>query len=226
MDGSQNSHDAFEEAIRNIRNPKEDELYLITVAERSPFSIGPMKEWNSRMEQVTRGYLSSYNNLAKERGLHPHCILGKAGNAGELICQAVDKKLIDFLFIGRRGTGWNKRLLAGSVSRYLMEHANCNVVVVKGSFSPDQRQAMNEQLNKQILCTNKPSEPLEHVEVLGEQPETSEQQTTPSVIPTYEGQKPTKKEAQQHLEEAETGTKAGDKGKTNVHVPTEAPTFI
>jgi hypothetical protein len=37
-----------------------------------------------------------------------------------------------------------KRLLAGSTSKYVMEHASCNVVVVKGYFLPEQHASIKE----------------------------------------------------------------------------------
>jgi hypothetical protein len=37
-----------------------------------------------------------------------------------------------------------KRLLAGSTSKYVMEHASCNVVVVKGYFLPDEHVSLKE----------------------------------------------------------------------------------
>lgn len=190
LDGSQNSHDAFEAAIRGIHNPKEDELYLITVAERAPLSVGPLKEWNKRMEKVTRGFLVSYNILCKEKGVTPHCILGRAGNAGELICQAVDQKQIDFLYVGRRGLGWGQRLLAGSVSRYLIEHANCNVIVVKGSYQPEQHDAKNEELRKKLTDeTKKKTQPMD-LEVLGEKGEQLPTEGTTTTGTAGAGTKP------------------------------------
>jgi len=145
IDGSQNAKDAFETALM-MMNPKEDELFIITVAERFALDIGPLKGINHKVEQTQRGFLSSYNAKAKERGFKPHCILGKAGSVGELLCQAVEKKKIDFLVLGRRGMSRGKRLLAGSVSKHVMEHADCNVIVVKGNYLPEQHDSLNHVL--------------------------------------------------------------------------------
>jgi len=251
LDGSQNSHDAFEAAIRAIHNPKEDELYLITVAERAPLSIGTMKDWNKRMEKVTRGFLASYSILCKEKGLTPHCILGRAGNAGELICQAVDQKMVDNLYVGRRGMGWGKRLLAGSVSRYLVEHANCNVVVVKSSYQPEQHEAKNEELRKRLADETKKKAPPMDVEVLGEKGEPTEGTETTTTATKSKGRFGTKKKTklkqvppsgeekklpeeakipgaeEKPKEEAKIpGEEVKGEQKKDVQVPQEAPTFV
>jgi len=52
------------------------------------------------------------------------------------------------LVIGRRGMGKIKRLLVGSTSRYCVEHANCNVMVIKGEWGPSQvHSSLQEVIN-------------------------------------------------------------------------------
>jgi len=63
-------------------------------------------------------------------------LLGITNETGDLIIKAVDKHSIDFCCIGRRGMGKLKRLFMGSVSSYVVEHANCSVFVVKGEHGP------------------------------------------------------------------------------------------
>lgn len=38
---------------------------------------------------------------------------------------------VDFVFVGRRGNSVASRLSVGSVSQYLMDHAPCNIVLIK-----------------------------------------------------------------------------------------------
>ncbi len=35
-----------------------------------------------------------------------------------------------------------KRLLAGSVSKYVMEHADCNVIIVKGNYALEEHETL------------------------------------------------------------------------------------
>lgn len=67
-----------------------------------------------------------------------HLLLANGDNAGELICHAAEQKGVDFICVGRRGMGALKRLLLGSVSRYVLEHAPCDVMVVKGEYGPEE----------------------------------------------------------------------------------------
>ena len=75
--------------------------------------------------------LLAFHERAKELGLRHTLLLTVASHPGEAICRAVEAKQVDFLYVGSRGLGLLKRMLLGSVSKYLTEHASCNVVVVK-----------------------------------------------------------------------------------------------
>jgi hypothetical protein len=44
---------------------------------------------------------------------------------------AAKEKQANVIVVGRRGLGVIKRLLLGSVSRYILENAPCDVIVVK-----------------------------------------------------------------------------------------------
>jgi predicted Fe-Mo cluster-binding NifX family protein len=65
-----------------------------------------------------------------------HLLLATSDHPGEMICQAAKEKNIDTIVIGRRGMGALKRLLLGSVSRYVVENATCDVIVVKHEVGP------------------------------------------------------------------------------------------
>ncbi len=58
--------------------------------------------------------------------------MSRGSHIGAMICKAVQDKSIDFLVMGRRGMNRFSRLIAGSNSRYCMENADCNVIIVKG----------------------------------------------------------------------------------------------
>lgn len=74
---------------------------------------------------------------AREQGVvNVHLLLSTSDNVGEMVCHAAAEKKADFLVVGRRGLGTLQRLLLGSVSRYILEHAPCDVIVVKGHYGP------------------------------------------------------------------------------------------
>ncbi|KAL6532534.1 hypothetical protein OROGR_014504 [Orobanche gracilis] len=53
------------------------------------------------------------------------------GDAREKICESIDNIPLDCLVIGNRGLGKLKRAIMGSVSNYVVSHAQCPVTVVK-----------------------------------------------------------------------------------------------
>ncbi len=52
---------------------------------------------------------------------------------GDFIVHKAKEFKVDAIIIGRRGMTTMQRLFAGSVSRYVMENAPCDVFVVKGN---------------------------------------------------------------------------------------------
>ena len=49
----------------------------------------------------------------------------------ETICKAAERKKADYLVMGRRGMSTVQRLFMGSVSQHCIDHAPCNVIIVK-----------------------------------------------------------------------------------------------
>jgi len=61
----------------------------------------------------------------------PHTLLLGRGEPKEVIIQQAKENNIDLLVLGQKGTSDLKRVLVGSVSRYVSEKASCPVWIVK-----------------------------------------------------------------------------------------------
>ncbi|KAJ3687452.1 hypothetical protein LUZ61_016616 [Rhynchospora tenuis] len=59
------------------------------------------------------------------------------GDAREKICEAINNIPLSCLIIGNRGLGKIKRVIMGSVSEYVVNHATCPVTVVKSTENED-----------------------------------------------------------------------------------------
>lgn len=58
------------------------------------------------------------------------------GDPGATIVQVAADRGVDLIMVGSHGRGALERLLMGSVATYVMNHAPCPVLVVKGKKAP------------------------------------------------------------------------------------------
>jgi nucleotide-binding universal stress UspA family protein len=144
IDDSSASNTVFN-TVDVLMNKEQDELYIMSVCENYPpyYALSMIPEMvhlaEKKAEQHTRTNLLHFAEKAKKLGIKYHLLMGKSHHVGEVVCKAVDKKAIDFLVVGRRGMGAVKRTLLGSTSRYLLEHANCDVVICKTEMGPEEQ---------------------------------------------------------------------------------------
>jgi nucleotide-binding universal stress UspA family protein len=89
-------------------------------------------------ERRSKKILVHYGHKAKEMGIKYTMMKGSSANAGELICKAVKQYNIHNVVTGRREMGDFKRFFVGSTSKYIVENAECNVIVVKISVGPEE----------------------------------------------------------------------------------------
>jgi len=186
IDGSDAGNSAFYTALELVSLAKHDHLYLIcivgAVRRVNYVSHIPTHILQDAKENRKRGYRSlmrTYGRICEDRGINYTSIIAISNNVGEMICQAVEKKHIDFLVLGRRGMGKIKRWFLGSTSQYCMENAKCNVVVVKKGWriSPEQVQEIMAAEQYESLETQ-PTTPSEI-----EQPKQQPMQTNVGVTP-------------------------------------------
>lgn len=91
-----------------------------------------------KLDDHHKKILRKHAKDAHDQGVkNVHLMLANSDSAGEMICVAAKEKKIDTIVIGRRGMGFLSRLLLGSVSRYVLENAVCDVIVVKQEHGPE-----------------------------------------------------------------------------------------
>lgn len=139
LDGSDNAFRALTVAKRLMQPNKGDHLYIV--------SIPPLIEVNPGLGEEFINALHKERDLSIEKLLnqaavmcesYPHLkghittVAGTpAGGPREEILTLAEKYKVDFLVLGSRGLSPMKRLLLGSISNYVINHAHCNVIVVK-----------------------------------------------------------------------------------------------
>ncbi|PSR97895.1 Universal stress protein [Actinidia chinensis var. chinensis] len=150
VDFSLCSREALKWAVDNvIRNG--DHLILVTIRPEGYYEEGEMQLWETTGSPLIP--LSDFSDpiLMKKYGVKPDpetldivntaarqkeiVVLLKIywGDPRETICEAIDNIPLSCLVIGNRGLGKLKRVVMGSVSNYVVNHATCPVTVVKHS---------------------------------------------------------------------------------------------
>ncbi|KYR01808.1 hypothetical protein DLAC_01821 [Tieghemostelium lacteum] len=126
------------EVVSHIFNKQNDHLFFITIVEditnfpSSPMSTVFIADSMKIIERKHKDILIECCNKAQGLGLsNIKALLGHGSNAGDHICKAAKEKQIDYLVVGRRSMGSIKRIFMGSTSKYILEHAPCNVICIK-----------------------------------------------------------------------------------------------
>lgn len=127
-DGSQKAQDALEKTVALFKSQK-PEMILVTVVEE-PLDATSMDEesfnkWKAHREKD----LKTAANWTAEHGLDVDAILA-VGDPRKMILEAAGNKNPDILVVARRGGGLMDKMVLGSVSAYLVRHAECPVLVM------------------------------------------------------------------------------------------------
>ena len=127
-DGSERSQEALERTVALFKAQK-PEIIIVTVVEE-PLDATSMDEesfekWRSRRDQD----LKNAANWVVGQGLDVDAILA-VGDPRKMITEAAANKNPDILVVARRGAGLLEKMAIGSVSAYLIRHAECPVLVM------------------------------------------------------------------------------------------------
>ena len=151
-DGSDVSQHASD-VLRHFSWPSGTSGQTIRVLEATP--EGKIPEW--LVEQLTDQQLAALGmgyfardpeeearirqEAARWYGMLPAIFQGRdslivAGHAGDQILKAIDAHGVDLVVVGARRQGAVWRLLLGSTSEYVLSHAPCSVLIVRGQQRP------------------------------------------------------------------------------------------
>jgi len=128
--------------ISMMNSKKNDHLYVLAIAPKvttlfmNSYISDKLDSMIQDQEKIkSKTLLSAYGNLCRKKRIAYTCMLGVSNSVGEFICDTVTEKNIHFLVLGRRGLSPVKRIFVGSTSKYCLENANCNVVIVKEEYT-------------------------------------------------------------------------------------------
>jgi nucleotide-binding universal stress UspA family protein len=138
MDQSEHAQHALDWAITNVLDRTKDHVYLLNVREPvappAPYGIGYM-DFGDQVYAMEVAARNSSHELLKQAALqlgqfHVTAIALRGDTRTEL-CRKAKEVRADVLVVGSRGLGAVKRLVLGSTSDYLVQHAEMPVIVVK-----------------------------------------------------------------------------------------------
>ncbi|TMN22966.1 universal stress protein [Lentibacillus cibarius] len=135
-DGSELSREALNEAKLQARGVPETEVYILSVVTQAGPSanvaVARSMEWE--LADNLRPELKEIEEefQADDITVYTDVVIDVAQrNAGEKVCSYAEEHDINLIIIGSRGLGGVKRLLLGSVSTRVVQHAHCPVLVIK-----------------------------------------------------------------------------------------------
>uniref|UniRef100_A0A6B2LHW2 UspA domain-containing protein n=1 Tax=Arcella intermedia TaxID=1963864 RepID=A0A6B2LHW2_9EUKA len=150
VDDSEYSGYAFNYCV-HMMDKKNDHLYILNVYDEPTTTYGgySVPELVQKLVEVeekrSKKILAHYGGKAKALEVSHTMIKGCSHHPGDMICKGITNYQIDTLVLGRRDMGDLKRFFVGSTSKYVIENAECNVVVVKLPFGEAEDAAIKKK---------------------------------------------------------------------------------
>ena len=139
-DGSDRALAAIERGVQIIG--REHTFRLLTVVPPSfipSATVGPMDSHplvidpavEEEVERAEReSAVESLSRLAGALGIEGTPMI-EGGDPGPAICAVAQRHGVELVVIGSHGHGWLQRVLIGSVSKHVLQHAPCPVLVIR-----------------------------------------------------------------------------------------------
>lgn len=137
FDSSANSIKALN-FVKDLAFKLNAKVFLLSVFESpSLLLMNPYEITPDILNEIESNFKTNINNIIEKSikelqkaGISTEVITLK-GDAGLLIVETANEKECTFIVMGSRGLGKLKSLLMGSVSNYVLNHANCPVMIIK-----------------------------------------------------------------------------------------------
>ncbi|MDT2827154.1 universal stress protein [Enterococcus viikkiensis] len=131
IDGSDQSEGAFFEAISAARR-NEAKLYVVQVIDDSSILMSSAQPMDDILSEETK-HAKQYLGKLAERGRYQNMeLIPYIGNPKRALTEELPQQYdIDLIYVGATGKGRFQRLLVGSTTGYIVNHAPCNVMVVR-----------------------------------------------------------------------------------------------
>lgn len=133
-DGSENSERALGRGIQLAKQSK-GMLRVVVVADTMSYSTyasaGMYKSFSDRAKESARSLAKSALAEAKAAGVVNAYASEEEGQPADLILTLAIEYKADLIVVGRRGMRSLTRFLMGSVSNAVINHAKCDVLIVK-----------------------------------------------------------------------------------------------
>lgn len=143
IDGGRFSDSVFEEGCRQCK-AFQGQLVLFSVIESSTGGILGVGKGRTRSaeddESRFRKLLDLYAQRCEQEGVPYEILLGTSRHPESLICDVARQYQISGIVLGHSRTSWAKRRLGTSLSHYMLEHADCNVIFARDTAWEKQQQ--------------------------------------------------------------------------------------
>lgn len=132
IDGSQSAYNALNAAI-DLAKQFDSELYLVSVVNTAnlPMNVGVSYAPGliEDMETASNNDLKKAQDIVAKAGLTATAKLLN-GEPREQLVNFPNENGIDLIVMGKTGTSAFTRVFVGSVTRYVSEHTNINILIV------------------------------------------------------------------------------------------------
>jgi len=146
IDETEEASFAFTYAVSKMK--ESDHLYLMNVHDEPTIiyagytTAEVLSSLNAAQEKKAKKILVHFGHRAKDAGVKNFTLMkGASSNAGELLCKAVKQYNIHTVVVGRRTLSGVRRFFVGSTSQYVVENAECTVVVAKMQCNENEEHA-------------------------------------------------------------------------------------